>query len=35
MGEIRNAYSILMRKPEEKRTLGKLRCRLGDIRMNS
>jgi hypothetical protein len=30
MGEIRNTYKILIRKPEEKRPLGKPRCRWED-----
>jgi hypothetical protein len=27
MGEMRNAYRILVRKPEGKRSLGRPRCR--------
>jgi hypothetical protein len=35
MGEKRNAYKILVRKPEGKRPLGKPRCRWEDnIKMN-
>jgi hypothetical protein len=35
MGEMRNAYKILVGKPERKRPLGRLRCRLKDnIKMN-
>jgi hypothetical protein len=30
MGEIRNAYRILLGKPEGKRRLGRLRCRWVD-----
>jgi hypothetical protein len=31
MGECRNAYRILVGKPEGKRPLGRLRCRWVDI----
>jgi hypothetical protein len=35
MGEMRNGYKILVRKPEGKRSLGKPRCRWEDnIRMD-
>jgi hypothetical protein len=35
MGEMRNAYKILVGKPESKRSLGIHRCRLEDnIRMD-
>jgi hypothetical protein len=35
MGEMRNAYKILIRKPEGKRPLGRPRCRWEDnIRMD-
>jgi hypothetical protein len=34
MGEMRNAYSILVGKPEGKRRLGRHRCRWEDIRMD-
>jgi hypothetical protein len=35
MGEMRNAYNILVGKPEGKRPLGKPRCRSEDnIRMD-
>jgi hypothetical protein len=35
MGETRNAYNILIGKPECKRQLGRPRCRWEDIRMDS
>jgi hypothetical protein len=31
MGEMRNAYKILVGEPEGKRTLGRPRCRCEDI----
>jgi hypothetical protein len=31
MGEMINAYKILVRKPERKRSLGRHRCRWEDI----
>jgi hypothetical protein len=35
MGEMRNAYKILVRKPERKRPLGRPRCRCkGNVRMD-
>jgi hypothetical protein len=34
MGEKRNAYRLLVGKPEEKRTLGRRRRRWRDIRMD-
>jgi hypothetical protein len=35
MGEMRNVYNILVRKPEGKRPIGRPRCRWkGNIRMN-
>jgi hypothetical protein len=35
MGETRNAYRILVGKPEEKRPLGRPRCRwVNDIKMD-
>jgi hypothetical protein len=35
MGEMRNVYKILVRKPERKRPLGRTRLRLeGNIRMD-
>jgi hypothetical protein len=35
MGETRNAYRILVGKPEGKRPLGRPRCRwVGDIKMD-
>jgi hypothetical protein len=33
-GEVRNAYKSLVEKPEGKISLGRLRCRWEDIRMN-
>jgi hypothetical protein len=33
-GEMRNAYKILVRKPEGKRPLGKPRCKCEDIKMD-
>jgi hypothetical protein len=35
MGEMRNAYKLLVKKPEGKRSLGRFRHRLkGNIKMN-
>jgi hypothetical protein len=34
MGEMRNAYRLLVRKPEGKRPLGRPRLRWVDIRMD-
>jgi hypothetical protein len=34
MGEIRNAHKILVRKPQEKRALGRPRRRWEDITMD-
>jgi hypothetical protein len=34
MGELRNAYELLVGKPEEKRPLGRSRHRCEDIRMD-
>jgi hypothetical protein len=34
MGEIRSVYKILVRKPEGKRSIGRLRRRWEDVRMD-